>query len=554
MNDMSRGPSPHFSVERISRSTGAKAVARAAYRHSTRMEAEATGPTENFGANVGELKHSEIMLAADAPAWAAKAYGQQAFRAAMEELLAEPLHRPEPPEPMAWARLSERLWNDIEHAETCLNRQPGRAHLAWAITAVLPRVLSEGGRIRLLRDYVAEAFRDHRTAVDCVIRDKGDGNPHAFLALPTRPLGAEDWGGKHRKLRGPGWIRALRQAWQRHVNLALEREGTARADRHAIPRGPGPPARIRKLRPEDRGQRREGGRHVPREAPLGGKQPAEPVASSGRPQAHPCRRPGALLVLHVAGTARRAVGPPRRDAGHASGGPGRKARRFPGPGAERKDRPGRGAPLRHPGKSPTGTRARRAASTKENDMTLTDETNKSGTSGGGTERIEHLEARALSLGIELHAAATTGDVEQIAALVEHGAKPDARAPDGSTPMHTAARHGQSAAVAALVEVGADPDLRTTTAPRPCTSRPARATPPRSSSSQGSAPTRRRRTPWDARRSTGCPPTFPTASARCAGRQETSPRPPRRSSATRTTLPREPGTTPPKAETTKRRRT
>ena len=92
-------------------------------------------------------------------------------------------------------------------------------------------------------------------------------------------------------------------------------------------------------------------------------------------------------------------------------------------------------------------------------MTFIDETNKSDTSGGGTERIEHLEARALSLGIELHAAATTGDVEQIAALVEHGAKPDARAPDGSTPLHTAARHGQSAAVAALVEAGANPDFR-----------------------------------------------------------------------------------------------
>ena len=89
-------------------------------------------------------------------------------------------------------------------------------------------------------------------------------------------------------------------------------------------------------------------------------------------------------------------------------------------------------------------------------MTFIDDTNKSGTSGGGTERLE---ARALALGIELHAAATTGDVEQIAALIEHGAKPDARAPDGSTPLHTAARHGQSAAVKALVEAGADPDAR-----------------------------------------------------------------------------------------------
>lgn len=94
-------------------------------------------------------------------------------------------------------------------------------------------------------------------------------------------------------------------------------------------------------------------------------------------------------------------------------------------------------------------------------MTFTDDTNGTGTSGsgGGAERTERMEARALSLGIELHAAATTGDAEQIAVLLEHGAKPDARAPDGSTPLHSAARHGQSAAVAALVEAGANPDLR-----------------------------------------------------------------------------------------------
>ena len=225
MNDMSRGPSPHFSVARISRSTGANAAERAAYRHATRMEAETTGPTENFGAEACALKHSEIMLPGDAPTWAAKAYGERAFRATMDELLAEPLHQLDTPERLAWARLSERLWNDIEHVETCLNRQPGRAQLAWEITAALPRVLSDGGRVRLLRDYTAEAFRDHRTAVDCVIRDRDDGNPHAFLALPTRTLGAESWGGKHRLPGYQSWLNALRRAWQRHVNLALEREG-----------------------------------------------------------------------------------------------------------------------------------------------------------------------------------------------------------------------------------------------------------------------------------------------------------------------------------------
>lgn len=89
-------------------------------------------------------------------------------------------------------------------------------------------------------------------------------------------------------------------------------------------------------------------------------------------------------------------------------------------------------------------------------MTFVDDMGGSGSAG---DRAERMEARALSLGIELHAAATSGDAKQIAVLMEHGAKADARAPDGSTPLHTAARHGQSAAVVALVEAGANPDFR-----------------------------------------------------------------------------------------------
>ncbi|MDE0694963.1 MAG: ankyrin repeat domain-containing protein [Boseongicola sp.] len=99
-------------------------------------------------------------------------------------------------------------------------------------------------------------------------------------------------------------------------------------------------------------------------------------------------------------------------------------------------------------------------------MTFIDGMDDPGNARDREERIERLEAQALSLGIELHAAATSGDAEQIAVLIEHGAKPDARAPDGSTPLHTAARHGQSAAVAALVEAGANPDLRNDDATTP----------------------------------------------------------------------------------------
>ena len=72
-------------------------------------------------------------------------------------------------------------------------------------------------------------------------------------------------------------------------------------------------------------------------------------------------------------------------------------------------------------------------------------------------RIERREAQAISLGLELHAAAQSGDAARIAILVKHGASLSARLPNGWTPLHTAAHYGRVAAVEALLAAGADPD-------------------------------------------------------------------------------------------------
>ena len=187
------------------------------------------------------------MLPGDAPTWAARAYGDASFQAALNEILAHAaqgrlllgtnetvaLHEVagagplsmDVAERMAWARVSQRLWNDIERVETTTNKFPTRAMLARELTIALPRTLSREAQIDLVRSYVREAYTSRGTVVDFVIHDKGDGNPHAHLMLPTRFLDVDAWGGKDRRLTRGRAVTELRRTWERHANMILEREG-----------------------------------------------------------------------------------------------------------------------------------------------------------------------------------------------------------------------------------------------------------------------------------------------------------------------------------------
>ena len=235
-------PAPHLSITPVSKAAGHSAVARAAYRHATKMAGPGGEPTKDYRAKADELKHSEITLPGNAPAWAVQAYGIKGFEAALKEILAEAAEgrivagtgaesagqiSMEQAERLAWARLSERLWNDIEHVEATRNKFPARARLAREITIALPRVLSREAQIDLVQGFVREAFTSRGTVVDWVLRDKGDGNPHVHLMLPTRFLDVDAWGGKDRRLHDPKEIRAVRMTWARHANMVLEREGFA---------------------------------------------------------------------------------------------------------------------------------------------------------------------------------------------------------------------------------------------------------------------------------------------------------------------------------------
>ena len=228
---------------------------RAAYRHATKMERETGQPTKDYAGKADELKHSQIMLPGDAPTWAVQAYGEAAFKAALEEILTEAaqgrivvggnasivlrdvtgagetavagagLIPMDVAERMAWARLSQRLWNDIERVETTHNRKPNHARLAREITIMLPKALSREAQIDLMQGYIREAYTSRGTVVDWVLHDKGDGNPHAHLMLPTRFLDVDAWGGKDRRLYEAKAVTEVRRIWERHANMILEREG-----------------------------------------------------------------------------------------------------------------------------------------------------------------------------------------------------------------------------------------------------------------------------------------------------------------------------------------
>ena len=125
----------------------------------------------------------------------------------------------------ATARVSEQLWNAVEHGEIRLNKFPTRAQYARSLTVALPRELDRAAQIALMQGYVRASLCDRGMVADWVIHDKSDGNPHAHIMLTTRELGSADWGGKRYDWNARDVLSGLRADWAQHANLALERAG-----------------------------------------------------------------------------------------------------------------------------------------------------------------------------------------------------------------------------------------------------------------------------------------------------------------------------------------
>ena len=212
----------------ISASRGTSAVRAAAYRHAARMVSHAFTETTSFTHKAQAMVHAEVALPEDAPDWADNAFGHAAFADALRLVRADVQDLDMSEAAMqraAMARVSERLWNAVEHGEIRLNKFPTRAQYARSLTVALPRELDRAAQIALMQGYVRASLSDRGMVADWVIHDKSDGNPHAHIMLTTRELGSADWGRKRRDWNARDVLSGLRSDWAQHANLALERAG-----------------------------------------------------------------------------------------------------------------------------------------------------------------------------------------------------------------------------------------------------------------------------------------------------------------------------------------
>ncbi|PRA52981.1 Ti-type conjugative transfer relaxase TraA [Ochrobactrum sp. MYb68] len=152
----------------ISRGAGRSIVSAAAYRHRARMMDEQTGTSFSYRGGAGELKHEELALPDQIPAWLSLAI-----------------------EGKTVAQASEALWNAVDAFETRADAQ-----LARELIIALPEELTRGENIALVQEFIRDNLTSKGMIADWVYHDK-DGNPHIHLMTALRPLTEEGFGRKN---------------------------------------------------------------------------------------------------------------------------------------------------------------------------------------------------------------------------------------------------------------------------------------------------------------------------------------------------------------------
>ena len=178
----------HFSAQMVSRSTGASAVAGAAYRSGENMTDERTGEQHDYRRR-DDLDGVEILTPRDSP---------------------------------AWAQDRAQLWNAVEAAERRKDAQVARE-----VRVAIPRELRPDDGRALVRDYAQRAFVDRGMVADIACHGGQGENPHAHIMLTTRSISPEGFGQKDRSWNTKALLTSWREDWAATANRALERLGHA---------------------------------------------------------------------------------------------------------------------------------------------------------------------------------------------------------------------------------------------------------------------------------------------------------------------------------------
>ena len=174
----------HFQATIHSRSSGASAVARAAYRAREVLADERTGERHDYSRR-GGVDGAEIIAPENAP---------------------------------AWVRDRSRLWNAVEAAERRRDAQVARE-----VIVALPRELSADQRRHLVRGFVRSQFVSKGMVADVAYHGGSGDNPHAHILLTTRAIGPAGFGKKDREWNKRTLVSEWRETWAHDTNAALAR-------------------------------------------------------------------------------------------------------------------------------------------------------------------------------------------------------------------------------------------------------------------------------------------------------------------------------------------
>lgn len=190
----------HLHMKVIGRSSGASAVAAAAYRSASRLRDDRIERSHDFTAKRGVV-HSEVLLPEGAP-----------------------------------DALSDRecLWNEVEAGE--LRRD---AQLARELEFALPREMTKAQAIDLARDFVQAEFVNRGMIADLNVHwdrtDDGLPKPHAHVMLTMRSVSEDGFGPKVREWNRTDLLERWRERWAEFANERLaELDIDARIDHQSL--------------------------------------------------------------------------------------------------------------------------------------------------------------------------------------------------------------------------------------------------------------------------------------------------------------------------------